>query len=120
MKPEREKDSQFEFDVLKVELSDAVKFGKKELAKVEKKKNEANEAKGVTEGELSVVNKQLGEDITQLADTHHDCMTKAEDFETETRSRAEELKAIATAKKIIVDLTAGAFSQSYSQDGDAS
>merc|ERR1719272_1135778 len=122
MKPERKKDSQFAFDVLKVELSDAIKFGKKELAKTEKKKNEANEAKRVTEGELSVVTKQLNEDITQLADTHHDCMTKAQDFELETQDRAAELKAIATAKKIVQETTGGAGGQSYSlsQDGEAS
>jgi len=118
-----EKDSQFNFDVLKVELADAIKFGKKELAKTEKKKNESNEAKSVTEGELSVVTKQLNEDLTQRADTHHDCMTKAQDFETETMERGEELKAIATAKKIVQETTGGAGGQSYSlaqEDGDAS
>merc|ERR1719440_1345507 len=41
-------------------------------------------------------------------------MTKAQDFETETQSRAEELKAIATAKKIIIEMTGGAGSQTYS------
>jgi len=36
---------------------------------------------------------------------HHNCMTKANDFEAETKSRAEELKALATAKKIIIEAT---------------
>merc|ERR1719359_2263845 len=40
-------------------------------------------------------------------------MTGAEDFEAETRSRGEELKALATAKKIITETTSGAADQSY-------
>jgi len=45
-----------------------------------------------------------------LAGVHHDCMTKASDFEAETKSRGEELKAIAEAKKIIIEATGGAAS----------
>jgi hypothetical protein len=117
-----ETDNQFHFDTLKLELEDAIKFGNKELAKTEKKKAAAEETKAVTQGDLDVVNKGLTEDIKQLADTHHDCMTKAQDFETETQSRGEELKAIATAKKIIQEMTGGASGQTYSlaQDGEAS
>merc|ERR1719326_1614527 len=40
-------------------------------------------------------------------------MTGAEDFEAETKSRGEELTALATAKKIIAEATGGAASQSY-------
>merc|ERR1719359_1460811 len=109
-----ETDSQFNFDTLKLELEDAIKFGNEELAKTEKKKAAASETKGVAEGDLAVVMKALAEDMKQLADTHHDCMTKAQDFETETQSRGEELKAIATAKKIIMETTGGAGSQTYS------
>merc|ERR1719321_516085 len=78
--------------------------------------------KAATQGDLEVVMKALGEDIKQLADTHHDCMTKAQDFETETQDRAAELKAIATAKKIIQEMTGGAAGQTYSltQQGEAS
>jgi hypothetical protein len=41
-------------------------------------------------------------------------MTKANAFETETTERAEELKALATAKKIIEEATEGAVAQTYS------
>merc|ERR1719456_742293 len=49
-------------------------------------------------------------------------MTKAEDFELEMKSRGEELKAIAEAKKIIQEMTGGATGQTYSltQEEDAS
>merc|ERR1719353_773593 len=52
--------------------------------------------------------------MKQLAETHHQCMVKAEDFEVETTSRGEELKALAQAKKIISEMTGGAAGQTYS------
>merc|ERR1719217_1888333 len=118
----KETDNQFNYDTLKLELEDAIKFGNKELDKTEKKKAAAGETKAVAQGDLSVVTKALNEDIQQLADTHHDCMTKAQDFEAEMQSRGEELKAIAEAKKIITEMTGGAGSQTYSlaQEDEAS
>merc|ERR1719310_2343092 len=41
-------------------------------------------------------------------------MTAAEEFELATKSRGEELKALATAKKVIKEATGGAAEQSYS------
>merc|ERR1719271_252528 len=80
-----------------------------------KKGNAAcEETKAEAEGDLEVTNKALAEDIKQLADTHQECMTKATDFEAETASRGEELKAIAEAKKIIMEMTGGATAQTYS------
>merc|ERR1719446_1051913 len=51
--------------------------------------------------------------MKQLASIHHDCMTKAEEFEVTMTSRGEELKALAAAKKIIIEATGGATSQTY-------
>merc|ERR1719387_1858884 len=48
-----------------------------------------------------------------LADLHHNCMTKAQDFEAAVKSRSEELKALAGAKKAIMDNTVGADSVAY-------
>merc|ERR1719262_1032135 len=80
-----------------------------------KKQNAGNEeTKAEAEGDLEVTNKALAEDIKQLADTHQECMTKAQDFEAETASRGEELKALAEAKKIMMEMTGGAASQTYS------
>merc|ERR1719329_374196 len=56
----------------------------------------------------------LAEDRKSLGGLHMDCMTKASDFEAETTSRGEELKALAFAKKAVVENTAGATSQQYS------
>jgi peptidoglycan hydrolase CwlO-like protein len=110
----KEMDSQHNFNVMELEIKDAIKFGKKQLDKTQKSKAAAGETQATAEGDLAVTSKALSEDIKQLADTHHDCMTKAQDFELEMKSRAEELKALAEAKKIITEMTGGATSQTYS------
>jgi len=104
--------------MLKMDLDNAIAMTNKELDKCKKRKAEAQEVKAINEGDLSVTAKDLGENIKQLNGIHHDCMTKAQDFEVETASRAEELKALATAKKIVKEMVGGAFEQVY--DGETS
>jgi len=101
------------YEMLKQSLTDEIKFANKEMDEAKKSKAASEEAKATAEGDLDVTSKSLAEDVKALADLHHNCMTKASDFEAETTSRGEELKALATAKKIIKDTTAGATSQSY-------
>jgi len=108
-----EMNSQHNFELLKQELEDAIKFANKQLEKTKKRKAAAGETQATAEGDLQVTEKGLAEDIKQLADLHHDCMTKATDFEDSTKSRGEELKALATAKKIIMEATGGATAQTY-------
>merc|ERR1719261_229632 len=74
----------------------------------------SEEGKATTEGDLSVTSKDLAEDTSTLATLHQDCMNGAEDFQAETKSRSEELKALGTAKKVITEATSGAAEQAYS------
>merc|ERR1719191_1438315 len=104
----KESNLQNNYEMLKMELEDAIKFGNQEMDKTKKANAACEETKAEADGELEVTNKDMAEDINQLADTHSECMTKANDFETETASRAEELKVIAQAKKIIIEATGGA------------
>jgi predicted RNase H-like nuclease (RuvC/YqgF family) len=62
---------------------------------------------------LEVTTKDLNADTKALADLHRLCMNKASDFEAEQKSREDELKAIAQAKKVILESTSGAASQQY-------
>merc|ERR1719443_135015 len=101
------------FEMLKQSLTDEIKFANKEMDEAKKSKAASEESKATAEGDLDVTSKALAEDVKALADLHHNCMTKASDFEAETTSRGEELKALATAKKIIKETTSGAASQSY-------
>jgi len=102
-----------EFNMLKQSLEDALKYAKKEKDEAAKDSAEAEEKKADAEGELAVTSKDLAQDVASLDELHQDCMTKASDFEDETKSRGEELKALATAKKIIVEATSLAQADSF-------
>jgi len=102
------------FQVLKQSLEDEIKFGNKDMAATKKSLSGSQETKATAQGDLSVASKGLAEDETTLKTLHQDCLEKSRDFEAETKSRAEELNALSTAKKIIAESSAGADSISYS------
>jgi predicted nucleic acid-binding Zn-ribbon protein len=104
------------YEMLKQGLEDEVKFANKEKTEAQQSKSASEEKKATAEGDLEITTKDLNEDIKALAELHHNCMTKAEEYEEETKSRGEELKALATAKKIIVETTGGAADQSYIEE----
>jgi len=101
------------YDLLKQSLTDEIKYANKDMDETKKGLAESNEAKAAAEGDLKVTSKDLNEDIAALGDLHQDCMTKAQDFEAETTSRGEELKALAMAKKAVKENTEGAGGQTY-------
>merc|ERR1719506_288852 len=93
------------FEMLKGSLTDEIKFANKEMDEAKQSKSGSEEAKATAEGDLGVTTTDLNNDLGELGNLHHECMTKAQEFETETTSRGEELKALATAKKIIIEAT---------------
>merc|ERR1719388_152541 len=101
------------YQMLKQSLTDEIKFANKDMDKAKKGLSESQEKKATAEGDLDVTSKDLAEDIKTKATLHQDCMTGAEEFELSTKSRGEELKALATAKKVIKEATSGAAGQSY-------
>jgi hypothetical protein len=102
------------YEMLASSLKDEIKYGQKDMDKAKKGLAKSQEIKATAEGDLAVTSKDLSEDLSTLAALHSDCMKGAEDFESETNSRGEELKALATAKKVITETTSGAAEQSYS------
>jgi len=102
------------YDMKKQSLEDEVKYASADLAEAKKIAAASKEAKAAAEGDLAVTTKALSEDKADLAGVHQECMTKASAYETEVTSRGEELKALATAKKIIQEATSG---RSYSRGG---
>jgi DNA repair exonuclease SbcCD ATPase subunit len=102
------------YEMLASSLKDSIKYATKDMDKAKKGLEEASEAKAVAEGDLAVTSKDLKADIESLATLHSDCMKGAEDFESDTKARGEELKALATAKKVIEETTSGAAEQTYS------
>jgi len=99
------------FERVKQSLEDEISYGTKELDEAKSGIAAAGEAKSKAEGELSVTSKELSADVKGLGELHTECMTKAEDFEAETKSRGEELAALAKAKEVIKENVAGAFDQ---------
>merc|ERR1719199_2188097 len=97
----------FDFKMLKQKIEDAVAFGEKTLA-------ETKEAKATAEGELETAAKNLADDETHLKDLQQECMTAAEEDTESKKSRAEELEALATAKKILEEKTGAASDRAYS------
>jgi hypothetical protein len=102
------------YEMLKQSLTDEIGYANKDMDAAKKGLAESQEKKAVAEGDLDVTSKDLAEDIKTKATLHSDCMTAAEEFELATKSRGEELKALATAKKVIKDSTSGAAEQTYS------
>jgi len=102
-----------EFQMLKQSLDDKIKYETKELAEAKTGIAASNEKKATAEGDLEMTTKNLNEDVEALSDLHHECLSKAQDYEAETKSRGEELTAIATAKKTIQETTGGAADLSY-------
>merc|ERR1719235_1034316 len=104
------------YEMLKQSLEDEIKFGEEDLAKAKAGLAESGETKAAAEGDLAVTQKDLDADVKELAGLHQECMTKAEEFEEATKSRGEELKALAEAKKVISEATGGAEAQAYSSE----
>jgi len=102
------------YDQLKQSLTDEIKYANKDKDEATKNLATSAETKAAAEGDLEVTTKALNEDLRDLAGLHAECMSKASDFEAEVTSRGEELKALAMAKKAVVENTAGAGGQTYS------
>jgi len=109
-----EETSLHNYQMLKQSLTDEIEFANKDMAAAKKGKAGSEEGKAVAEGDLAVTTKDLDEDTTTLSTLHQDCMTGAEDFQAETKSRGEELKALATARKVLEEALGGAAAQTYS------
>merc|ERR1740117_541278 len=101
------------FDLLKQSLEDQIEVDDKEMSDAKAMKHDAAETKANAEGELSVTTKDLKEAEDVLKNMKGDCQTKATDNEMSVKNREEELKAIAAAKKALLDKTGGAAQHVY-------
>merc|ERR1719160_171564 len=101
------------YQMLKQSLTDEIRFANKDMDKAKKNLAASQEGKANAEGDLKATSKDLAEDISSKSTLHQDCMSAAEEFELTTKSRGEELNALATAKKVIQESTGGAAGQTY-------
>jgi len=109
-----ETNSKHNFEMLKQSLEDQMTADTKDMEDEKAAKAEAAEGKATAEGDLAETLKLLTNTKDALAKASATCMQVAADHEATVTARNEELKAIATAKKILEDTTSGAASQTYS------
>merc|ERR1719174_1028910 len=96
------------FEVLVQTIEDEIKYAEKELAEANDNLAAAQAATAAAEGDLAIATKTLNATLRDKATLHQECMEKAQDYELEMKSRGEELKALAGAKKAISESVAGA------------
>jgi len=100
------------YEMLKQSLEDEIKFANKDMSDAKKGLATSQEGKATATGDLAVTKKDLAEDGSTIKTLHQDCMDGAGDFQRSTKSRGEELAALAAARKVLKDAL-GAASQSY-------
>merc|ERR1719502_535067 len=89
------------FALLKQSLMSELTNYQEDLAATKKSLSSHQESKATAKGDLSVTTVDYKEDTATLQTLHHDCMEGADEFQITTKSREEELKAIAKAKEIL-------------------
>jgi len=109
-----ESSTKHNYQMLKQSLDDQVTADTKDLNAEKSSKASSEEAKAVASGDLAENTKFLANSNEVLKTTGTTCMTVASDHDATMKSRAEELTAIATAKKMLSESTSGASGQTYS------
>jgi len=109
-----EETAKHNYDMLAQSLEAQISADKKDMKEAKTGKAEAEEQKAEAEGDLEVTTKELTNAKNTLATSRSSCMKVGADHELTVKARAEELKVIAEAKKILMETTSGASEQTYS------
>merc|ERR1719188_696216 len=102
------------FELLKQSLSDQVAAQKKEMGALKASTATAGMAKATAAGDLAVTQKTLADSEAALETVRGDCMSRAADHEASKKGLAEELAALAAAKKAVAVMTTAAEGATYS------
>merc|ERR1712066_807025 len=103
----KEVDASHNYQMLKQSLEDEIKFGNEDMDAAKKGTSEASEYKATAEGDLGVTTKELNEDKAAKAEVSQQCEAASATYAAESKSRDEELAALAKAKEVIVEATGG-------------
>lgn len=102
------------FQLLKQSLEDQMTADTKEMDAAKQTKAGAQSTKAVAEGELATTKDSLATSEKTLGSMDTGCKTASEDHEASVLARAEEMKAIAAAKKVLSENVGGAEGKVYS------
>merc|ERR1719346_807539 len=99
--------------MLKQSLEAQIAVDQKDMKAEKASKAESEEATAEANGDLEMATKELANAKNTLGTAQSTCMKVGGDHEVTVKARAEELKVIAEAKKILVETTSGAVEQTY-------
>lgn len=109
-----ESSTKHNYEMLKQSLEDQMAADTKDMNDEKSAKAAADESKATAVGDLAETTKSLANSEEVLQTTGTTCMTVAADHEATVKSREEELKTIAEAKKILLETSKGAEEKTYS------
>lgn len=109
-----ESSTKHNYQMLRQSLEDQIAADTKDMNEEKSAKAASEESKAAAVGDLSETTKDLANSESVLQTTGTSCMSVAADHEATMKGRAEELAAIATAKKMLTENTGGAAEQTYS------
>jgi len=98
-------------DLFQQSVSQELASLKKQMDAAKKHMNKSAEQKATAEGGLELVQKDKASEEAFLADLQKDCMSKADEFQTEQKERAAEINVLKEARMILMK---GAFVQTGS------
>jgi len=101
----QETSAKHSYEMTKQSLEDQAAADTKEMGQAKAAKAKAGESKAVASGDLKVSDETLATSKENLAELTKSCKSATEDHEAAKTSRAEEMKAIAEAKKVLVEMT---------------
>ncbi|CAK0903766.1 unnamed protein product [Prorocentrum cordatum] len=101
----QETSAKHSYEMTKQSLEDQAAADTKEMGQAKAAKAKAGESKSVASGDLKMAEETLATSKENLAELTKSCKTATEDHEAAKTSRAEEMKAIAEAKKVLVEMT---------------
>eukprot|EP00747_Dinoflagellata_sp_TGD_P149918 gnl/TRDRNA2_/TRDRNA2_177064_c0_seq4.p1 gnl/TRDRNA2_/TRDRNA2_177064_c0~~gnl/TRDRNA2_/TRDRNA2_177064_c0_seq4.p1 ORF type:complete len:726 (-),score=219.08 gnl/TRDRNA2_/TRDRNA2_177064_c0_seq4:236-2320(-) len=110
----KEHDAIHAFELLNASITKEISIETKAIANTKTHKYESTPDKETAAGDLSVTDTSLSEDMKMFLKIRMECMQHAADYDAAVKSRAEELEAVRTAKRIIEEKTGGAESATYS------
>lgn len=84
---------------------------KKQLDDTKSQKSKNIEQKATSEGSLDLVNKDVEADEKYLSDLQKECMTKADEFQTQQKESAAEILVLKEARMILMKSNAAALDQ---------
>jgi chromosome segregation ATPase len=102
------------YRMLTESLDAEMAYNTKEKAETEQFKSDTEEQKATDTAELAATDKLLKDTQGSLSTTQDDCMKTAADHDGSVANRHQEIKTIASAKKVLMETTSGAAQETYS------